>query len=297
MATVRVYYSREDQDYDNYNLWYMPGRHMGNPDLLDPDHTYQNEYGEAPRIKKDFTVSGDYGYVDIDLNGAGNCDFYIRRKDFCIDLDNATYQPDSMLWMTGFVYSIQESLYTEVYVKENKPYIYKDSFFQAVSPMAITLSGDQSYTDTDDILHEDGREHGEEGEGWWWTHYKIFNTYENSTTLEIPTSVLNQILENEDMDTIMTILMIHLCGKTYTIGEDMQLSIDADALNVEKADALQMVDKAIANSLYKLGEVPADFDEDAFLADVDAYKATKSDVLSNTVDYLKECLETRPNLV
>ena len=52
MATVRVYYSREDQDYDNYNLWYMPGRHMGNPDLLDPDHTYQNEYGEAPRIKK-----------------------------------------------------------------------------------------------------------------------------------------------------------------------------------------------------------------------------------------------------
>ena len=77
----------------------------------------------------------------------------------------------------------------------------------------------------------------------------------------------------------------------------MQLSIDADALNVEKADALQMVDKAIANCLYKLGEVPADFDEDAFQADVAAYKATKSDVLANTVDYLEELLTTRPNLV
>ena len=54
MATVRIYYSREDQDYDNYNLWYMPGLHMGNPDLLDPDHTYRNEYGEAP-IQYDVT--------------------------------------------------------------------------------------------------------------------------------------------------------------------------------------------------------------------------------------------------
>jgi len=298
MSTVRIYYSREDQDYDNYNLWYMPGRHMGNPDLLDPDHTYQNLYNEAPRIKKDFTVSGNYGYVDVDLNGANNCDFYIRRKDFLYDLDeNVTYDPESIFWMTGFIYSIQENLYDDVYVKENKPYLYKDSFFQAISPMAITLSGDDSYTDTDDILHEDGREHGEEGEGWWWTHYKIFNTHENSTTIEIPQSVLNQILENENMDTIMTILMLNLCGKTYTIGEDMQLSIDADALSAEKADALQMVDKAIANCLYKVGEVPADFDEDAFIADFDTYKAGKSEVLENTVDYLKELLETRPNLV
>jgi isopentenyldiphosphate isomerase len=91
--------------------------------------------------------------------------------------------------------------------------------------------------------------------------------------------------------------MLNLCGKTYTIGEDMQLSIDADALSAEKADALQMVDKAIANCLYKLGEVPADFDEADFLADFDTYKASKSDVLENTIDYLKELLETRPNLV
>ena len=95
----------------------------------------------------------------------------------------------------------------------------------------------------------------------------------------------------------MTTIMVYLCGKTYTIGEDMQLSIDADALAEQKADALQVIDKAIANCLYKLNEVPADFDEDAFLADVDTYKASKSEVLANTVDYLKECLTTRPNLV
>ena len=297
MATVRVYYSREDQDYDNYSLWYMPGRHQGNADLLDPDHTFTEEYSEAPRIVSDFTSEGSFGYADIDLNGAGFCDFYIRRKDFLVDLDDsATYEPESIYWMTGFIYSLQENLYSAVYVKENKPYIYQDSFFQGIYPMAITLAGDESTSTSDDILHE-VVEHGEEGEGWWWTHYKIFNTHENSTTIEIPQSVLYQILEQEDMDTIMTTLMVYLCGKTYTIGEDMQLSIDADALAVEKADALQVVDKAIANSLYKLGEVPADFDEDAFLADVDAYKATKSEVLESTIDYLKSCLDTRPNLV
>ncbi len=297
MSTVRVYYSRVDQDYDNYSLYYMPGRHQGNPDLLDPDHIFTEEYSEAPRVAVDFTSEGNFGYVDINLNGAGFCDFFIRRKDYLVDLDDtATYQPESIYWMTGFIYSLQENLYDEVYVKENKPYLYKDSFFQGLSPMAITLAGDESSIDSDDILHE-VVEHGEEGEGWWWTHYKIFNTHENSTTIEIPQSVLNQILEQEDMDTIMTTIMVYLCGKTYTIGEDMQLSIDADALAAEKADALQVIDKAIANCLYKLNEVPADFDEDAFLADVDTYKASKSEVLANTVDYLKECLTTRPNLV
>ena len=70
----------------------------------------------------------------------------------------------------------------------------------------------------------------------------------------------------------------------------MDLSIDADALQVEKDDAKQMLEKAVANCLYKLGEDIAAFDEDAFLADVDAYKATKSSTLEATIDYLDTTL-------
>lgn len=71
----------------------------------------------------------------------------------------------------------------------------------------------------------------------------------------------------------------------------MDLSIDADALQIEKDDAKQMLEKAVANSLYKLGEDIDAFDEDAFLADVDAYKATKSLTLEATIDYLKTTLD------
>ena len=55
----------------------------------------------------------------------------------------------------------------------------------------------------------------------------------------------------------------------------MDLSISTDALNAEKADALQMLEKAVANSLYKLGEDIDAFDEAAFFNDVDGYKAYK----------------------
>jgi hypothetical protein len=92
-------------------------------------------------------------------------------------------------------------------------------------------------------------------------------------------------------------LMLYLRGKSYNIGENMQLSIDQTALDVEKADALDMVDKAIANSLYKLGEDIDAFDEDAFQADVSGYKATKSDSMGPVADYLNELLNTRSGLV
>ena len=71
----------------------------------------------------------------------------------------------------------------------------------------------------------------------------------------------------------------------------MDLSISADALNAEKADAIQSLEKAVANSLYKLGEDIDAFDEAAFLADVDGYKATKEQSLDGTIDYLKVCLD------
>ena len=86
--------------------------------------------------------------------------------------------------------------------------------------------------------------------------------------------------------------MLYLLNKSYTVGEnDMNLSIDADALAIEKADAKQTLEKAIANCLFKLGEDVAAFDEDAFLADVDAYKATKNEVHEVVIDYLKESLD------
>ena len=73
-------------------------------------------------------------------------------------------------------------------------------------------------------------------------------------------------------------------------------SIDASALAVEKADALQVCEKAVANTLYKLGENIDAFDDAAFLADVDAYKATKDIALTATVDYLKQQLDIRTTL-
>jgi hypothetical protein len=76
----------------------------------------------------------------------------------------------------------------------------------------------------------------------------------------------------------------------------MDLSIDASALAVEKADALQVCEKAVANTLYKLGENIDAFDDAAFLADVDAYKATKDIALTATVDYLKQQLDIRTTL-
>ena len=91
---------------------------------------------------------------------------------------------------------------------------------------------------------------------------------------------------------IPRVQMLYLLNKSYTVGEnDMNLSIDADALAIEKADAKQTLEKAIANCLYKLGEDVAAFDEDAFLADVDAYKATKNEVHEVVIDYLKESLD------
>lgn len=306
MSTVRVYYSREDQDYDNYTLWYMPGRHMGDPNLLFPENTYEDFYHEAPRSEIEFTSEGSFGYADIDLNGAKYCDFFIRRKDFLTnynaeDCEGNTVPCGAVCGLcleSGYKFTLTENMYDVVYVKEDKPYLYRDTFFQAIVAQKITPIGNNSNNVSDDLLH-DTVEHGEQGEDLLWSHYKIFNTYKNSTTIEIPQSVQDNVatMMTLDMDSTMSYLMLYLCGKTYTIGEDMQLSIDADALAVEKADALQMIDKAIANSLYKLGEVPADFDEDAFLADTATYKAGKSEVLGPTVDYLKELLTTRPNLV
>ena len=114
--------------------------------------------------------------------------------------------------------------------------------------------------------------------------------------MEIPD---NHVFPQEDGTGIKDIReysMLYLLGNTYTIGENMDLSIDAAALAVEKADALQVCEKAIANCLYKLGEDIDAFDDTAFLADVDAYKATKDVSFGATIDYLKAQLDIQATL-
>ena len=71
----------------------------------------------------------------------------------------------------------------------------------------------------------------------------------------------------------------------------MDLSLSAEALQEQKDDAKQMLESAIANSLYKIGEDVDDFDEAAFLADVTAFKAGKDISFNQTIDYLKVCID------
>lgn len=304
MATVRIYYSREDQNYDDYYLYYMPGIHFGNKDLLFPDNDYAEGMAESPRASLNFVVDGNLAYVDLDLNGAKVCDIYIRRKDFGIEYNgelcasnNIPHDPLCNLCLeTGYKYTISENLYSSVYIKEQLPYLYTDATFNYIAPQRLTLTGTSTTVDTAEPLHE-VVEHGESGLDYRWKYVKIYYTYKNATTIAIPQETLNNEIRDLGIDYSSIQLMLYLIGNTYTIGENMQLSIDADALAVEKADALQTVDKGIANCLYKLGEVPADFDEEAFLDDVAGYKAGKTDSLKPTVDYLEELLNTRPNLV
>ena len=86
MATVRIYYSREDQDYSNWNLFYYSGT-MNSEDAvaLFPDDLIDNIYPCGPRKKLDFIVGDNLGYVDIELNNAKRFSFNIRRKDFVTD--------------------------------------------------------------------------------------------------------------------------------------------------------------------------------------------------------------------
>ena len=71
----------------------------------------------------------------------------------------------------------------------------------------------------------------------------------------------------------------------------MDLSLSAEALQEQKDDAKQMLEYAIANSLYKIGEDVDDFDENAFLADVTGFKAGKDISFNQTIDYLKVCID------
>jgi len=284
MATVTIYYSRTDQDYDNYNLYLIPGIKNTSGQLF-PNVELSAYYSDYPREKYSFTTSGDLGYVTIDTNTATNFAFYIKRKDFyseysgdlCDCSTTANYECYYHK-ITGDVWNVDSRFTSTLYVKPNSSYIYKDSTFTDIDMQAVkmvsNLSNEENYVKP--------------------TQLNIYYNYENYNTINIPDEDNNyDTFIHEGIDYSDQLVLLYLEGKTYTIGENVNLSIDTSALDAEKADALQVIDKAIANSLYQLGEVIADFDEAAFLADVDGYKATKDVSLEGTIDYLKARLDAR----
>ena len=284
MATVTVYYSRDDQDYDGYNLYLIPGR-MNATGQLFPDIDVSTYYSDHPRTKYDFSTSGDLGYVTIDTNTAKSFAFYIKRKDFYSDysgdLCNCYIAPNYECYyckISGDIWNVDARFSSTVYVKPNSSYIYKDDTYTDIDMQAVLMfSNDDQISNyvKPNMVH-------------------LYNNFEDYEVINIPEGDNNYDTFHEvSVDHPDELVLLYLEGKTYTIGENVNLSIDSSALDVEKADALQVIDKAIANSLYQLGEVIADFDEAVFLADVDGYKATKDISLSGTVDYLKARLDAR----
>ena len=308
MATIRVYYKRFDNPYySDYNLFYFAGNSGYGDDVkLFPDIDLDIENAYAPRSKQDFTIDSGLGYVDIEMNTSKRVSFYIRRKDFRFDYNgefdeslNFTDDPlNEFRFEVGYVWEIDLNIapYETFYVQNKSPYLFRDSSFTQVVPQGIGVSGSSEFDKTTDPLEPtDGDDGTDQGDT---THLKIFLS--KGEALMIPKTEEMMYLPQPDGNkesNIRETLMLYLRGKSYNIGENMQLSIDQAALDVEKADALDMVDKAIANSLYKLGEDIDAFDETAFQADVDTYKAGKSVSLGPVADYLDELLTTRSGLV
>ncbi|MEK9691915.1 MAG: pullulanase-associated domain-containing protein [Rhodospirillaceae bacterium] len=287
MATVRIHYSRADSNQSDYDLWYW----LNDPQQI--DHTNFQEYlHEYPRYKLSF---GENNYVDIDSGNNNKIQFYIKRKDGTFDhnseLCNFGEFTHSNLCIFCFLYGYRWEIdlnilpKSEFYINNTSPYLYKTSNYSSIYPVGISTTGAESLEgDGDnDVPVEDDK-------------LRLFYDIANYIDIDIPENEVwytkwepwSQYYKS----TINRSQLLYLRNKSYTVGEnDMDLIIDADALATEKADAKQVLEKAIANCLYKLGEVPADFDEAAFLADVDAYKATKSSALEATIDYLKDSLD------
>lgn len=284
MATVTIYYSRTDQDYDSYNLYLIPGNKNTSGQLF-PDVEQSAYYSDYPRKKYSFTTLGDLGYVTIDTNTATNFAFYIKRKDFfseysgdlCNCFTTANYECFYHK-ISGDVWNVDSRFTSTVYVKPNSSYIYKDNTFTDIDMQAVKMI---STTNSEETYVKP-------------TQLHLYYNFEDYNIIDIPDEDNNyDTFVYQGIDYSDQLVLLYLEGKTYTIGENVNLSIDSSALDAEKADALQVIDKAIANSLYQLGEVIADFDEAAFLADVDGYKATKDLSLSGTIDYLKARLDAR----
>ena len=78
MATVRIYYSRSDNNQSDYDLFWWE------EDLKTIDH---DEF-IAPFINREKVSFGDNDYVDIDLGDKKVIQWYIKRKDNTYDHNN-----------------------------------------------------------------------------------------------------------------------------------------------------------------------------------------------------------------
>lgn len=297
MATVRIYYSREDQDYANHELYVFPGIIKPQGELLFPsqdiDETYPVDY---PREKYQFTTEGTLGYVDIETNDADSFGFSVKRKDLYLQYggelsdtnsDGDIPYEDYYNLIMGYVYNADAKFYSSVYIKEDSQYCYTDDSYTDIAVMYGEMvpreAVDYDTHDEWDPVYKDIR---------------LWHTVDSYTDITLPDEDQFKYSYKPHNQYSSQLNMLYLNGKTFTVGENnMDLSINADALNAEKADALQALEKAVANSLYKLGEDIDAFDEAAFLADVDGYKATKEQSLDGTIDYLKVCLDARALLI
>ena len=122
--------------------------------------------------------------------------------------------------------------------------------------------------------------------------YRIFYDFKNYIEEDIPEEA-SYNLWGETGAEPSEFQMLYLKGKSFNnIGEDnMDLSLSAESLQAQKDDAKQMLESAIANCLYKIGETVEDFDDTAFLADVAGFKAGKDASFHTTIDYMKVCLD------
>jgi len=272
MASVRIYY---DQATTNHNLWYFQYLQEGDTDNLQnkifPDNTSDLILPFFPREKVAFNSDG---YVDVEINDSKYLGFYIKRNDGMFkyggelagtnefpDGPTCPYQNDY-----GYIWLINKDLINAdtFYIKELSPYVFRDSAHTQVVPQQIQYGNeyDDGTEETDDI--------------------KVFLTLKDYVLID----------NAEDNPFRLINPVLYLLNKSFDIGDtDMDFVISSADLNAEKADAKEAIEKNIANSLYKLGLDPVDFDESAFLADVAGFKADYNVALSDTIDFLKSCLD------
>jgi len=185
MATVRIYYSRTDQLYDDFNLYVVPGLESGNvetntvalfPDFDEPElGVYLGIY---PWEKYSFTVESNLGYVDVETNNATNFGIYIKRKDYqhSYNRDTCT-KADANVCMycnvTGYFWHIETLAGSSFYLQENSGYVYKDNNYNVLLPQRFQYSYDtnqETYEDdgiANEPIDDDTGGHLQEGEHEW----------------------------------------------------------------------------------------------------------------------------------
>lgn len=288
---IRVHFSKIGSDVELYEIHYFLGIYK--PDFtnpLFPNITTDVSLPTYPRKKIAFNSEG---YADISMSNSDVVSFYILRKDGYYEYSDEisgtenlkTGAQDPFKYETGYFYTVDKGLnpQSNFYIKQNKPYLYKDNTYNEILAMGVSLEVTEG--DLDDDEDENTKTNGDK--------FRLFYDFKNYEVVDIPEEafITNEVWGGDTEPSQFT--MLYLRGKTFNnIGvNNMDLSLSAEALQTQKDDAVAMLEGGVANSLYKLGEDIAAFDEAAFLADVDAYKATKDASLHTVIDYMKVCLD------